>query len=181
MPRGHFDTPGLFDQPTWLLGMVRYLAQQPGSRRQYGIAPHQDSGIFTLLYTDGGAGLEMCPDWTGSGVHRDYEMLDDQLSWQPVPHLEGHWVENFGTLLHRWTNGLCKPTLHRVVPHNPGTERYSLPFFYEPNIDAKIECLGSCVHLQEPLAPTCPGQIALDQMAVTRPPAFMAGVIDHDS
>jgi len=175
MPRDYFDRPGLFDRGTWLLGFVRYQAR--GSRpahglcdrgsRRFGIAPHQDDGIFTLLHTDGSPGLQICPSWEGSDVHRDEAMLDDDLEWIDVPHLPGHWIVNLGTLLNRWSNARFKATLHRVVVADESSERHSLPFFYESNIDAPIECLPSCV-LQEqegvssPLPVCTPGDILLE-------------------
>lgn len=165
MPAGHFDAPGLFDRSTWLLGFVHYhcVASDPG-RGVYGIKPHQDDGIFTLLHTDGSPGLQICPAWRGSGLNREAAMLDEALPWMSVPHLPGHWVVNLGTLLQRWSNGKFKATLHRVVmpePDGEHSDRYSLPFFYEANIDARIECLPSCRDRGEPLPPTTPGEIHL--------------------
>ena len=49
----------------------------------------------------------------------------------------------------RWTNDRWVSTLHRVV--NPprdritGTERLSIAFFHQPNYDALVECLPSCL------------------------------------
>ena len=36
-----------------------------------------------------------------------------------------------------WTGGRYKATLHRVV-NKPKSQRFSVPFFYEPNIDVVI-------------------------------------------
>lgn len=49
-------------------------------------------------------------------------------------------------LLHvrRWTNGLFKSTLHRVV-NTTGKERFSCAFFFEPNFSTRVECLPCCV------------------------------------
>jgi isopenicillin N synthase-like dioxygenase len=46
-----------------------------------------------------------------------------------------------------WTNDRWVSTVHRVV--NPPVEfahreRYSIPFFHQPNFDALIECLPGC-------------------------------------
>lgn len=124
----------------------------------------QDDGIFTLLHTDGSPGLQICPEWTGSGVHRDVAMQDAGLQWEDVEHMPDHWVVNLGTMLQRWSNGAFKATLHRVVSDGRA-ERFSMPFFYEPNIDAQIQCLPSCrVPGKKPMPPTTPGDIML-QMA----------------
>ena len=46
----------------------------------------------------------------------------------------------------RWTNGVCKSTLHRVV--TDGTkERYSTAFFMEPNFNAVSARCGGWVAL----------------------------------
>ncbi len=43
----------------------------------------------------------------------------------------------------RWTNGAFKSTLHRVVSSS-GQERYSIAYFFEPALDAVVECLPQC-------------------------------------
>ena len=47
------------------------------------------------------------------------------------------------SLVRRWTNGRYKSTLHRVLS-TAGRARYSMPFFFEPSFDARVECLPSC-------------------------------------
>ena len=78
---------------------------------------------------------------------RDEAQFSDEILWEPVPFLPGHWIVNLGTDLFRWTQqaaetGSCKPckaTLHRVVPMGK-MERYSMPFFYEANLDTPDPC-----------------------------------------
>jgi isopenicillin N synthase-like dioxygenase len=88
-------------------------------------APHVDSGFVTLLAQDGVAGLEV---------------EDRAGNWIGVPPLEGTLVVNFGKLLERWTGGRVRATRHRVV--GSGAERFSIPFFYEPAVDAVIAPLA---------------------------------------
>jgi isopenicillin N synthase-like dioxygenase len=88
-------------------------------------APHADSGFVTLLAQDGVAGLEV---------------EDRAGNWIGVPPTEGTLVVNFGKLLERWTGGKVRATKHRVV--GSGAERFSIPFFYEPAVDAVIAPLG---------------------------------------
>jgi isopenicillin N synthase-like dioxygenase len=88
-------------------------------------APHVDSGLVTLLAQDGVRGLEV---------------EDRAGQWIGVPPTEGTLVVNFGKLLERWTDGAVRATRHRVV--GTGRERFSVPFFYEPAVDAVIAPLG---------------------------------------
>lgn len=82
---------------------------------------HADSGFITLLAQDGVKGLQ--------AKARDGTWLD-------VQPIEGTLVINFGKLLSRWTGGRIEATLHRVIGRN--RKRYSVPFFYEPSVDAVI-------------------------------------------
>jgi isopenicillin N synthase-like dioxygenase len=84
-------------------------------------APHVDSGLVTLLAQDRVPGLQA-------------KAADG--AWIDVPPTEDTLAVNFGRLLERWTGGRIKATLHRVV--GSGQERYSVPFFYEPRVDAII-------------------------------------------
>lgn len=38
-----------------------------------------------------------------------------------------------------WSNGLYKPTPHRVINADPSESRVSIPFFYEPCYEAIVE------------------------------------------
>lgn len=57
--------------------------------------------------------------------------------WVDVKPLEDAFIINLGDMLQRWTNDTFKSTLHRVM-NKSGKERYSIPFFYEPNFNAEI-------------------------------------------
>ncbi len=83
--------------------------------------PHVDSGFITLLVQNGVSGLQA---QTRSG------------NWVDVPPGEGQVAVNFGQLLERWTGGTIRATLHRIL--GTGRERFSVPFFFEPAIDAVI-------------------------------------------
>lgn len=98
-----------------------FWAEHHGERVYLTGAPHVDSGLVTLLAQDGVSGLQ--------ALARDG-------SWIDVPPVADTLVVNFGKLLERWTGGRIKATQHRVIGH--GEERYSVPFFYEPHVDAVI-------------------------------------------
>jgi isopenicillin N synthase-like dioxygenase len=44
----------------------------------------------------------------------------------------------------RWTNDVYVSTPHRVV-NRTAKERYSIAFFYDPNPDAIVETIPSCL------------------------------------
>lgn len=86
--------------------------------------PHTDSGFVTLLWQDPAGGLQaQAPD----GV------------WTDVPPIPGALAVNFGQMLGEWTGGRVRATPHRVL--GGLNERFSIPFFFEPAVDALIEPL----------------------------------------
>lgn len=98
--------------------------EHKGERRFLAGAAHVDSGFVTLLAQDGVEGLQ--------AKSRDG-------AWVDVPPEEGSLAVNFGGLLERWTGGRIRATEHRVL--SPGRQRFSIPFFYEPAVDAVIRPL----------------------------------------
>jgi isopenicillin N synthase-like dioxygenase len=107
------------------LKLVRY----PGSARDgadQGVGAHKDYGFLTLLLQDQVGGLQ---------VQREDGLFHD------VPPLPGAFVVNLGELLEVATNGYLVATNHRVVSPAGATERFSVPFFYNPRLDARIEPL----------------------------------------
>ncbi len=92
-----------------------------GEHRPISGAAHVDSGFVTLLAQAGVAGLQ-ARSATGD--------------WIDLPPREGTLTVNFGRLLQRWTGDRIKATEHRVLGST--RERFSIPFFYEPRVDAEI-------------------------------------------
>lgn len=105
---------------------VRFGADAPAG--QPGAGVHTDYGNVTLLATDGVPGLQV--------RRRDGQWLD-------VPALPGAFVCNIGDCLMRWSNDVYQSTPHRVSP--PQRERYSIAFFLDPNPDALVSALPTCV------------------------------------
>ena len=155
--KNFFDEQGFFDRGTWLLGLVHYSATvSDGAKGIYGIKPHSDSGMFTLLLGDGQPGLQVCLDKEASVGQRVWLEVDP-----PPP---GHLVVNLGQVLERWSGGRFKATMHRVMLD--GTkERWSVPFFYDPNIDCSIKPLvESDVSSKSSYMPKSLGHLMLERL-----------------
>ncbi len=105
------------------MGAARKL-DTPLGERWVMTGAHTDSGFVTLLWQDLTGGLQARAP---SG------------EWIDVPPSEGGIVVNFGQLLSDWTGGRIKATEHRV--YGGLAERFSVPFFFEPAVDARITAL----------------------------------------
>jgi len=118
------------DAPLATLRMLHYPPQpQSGDHApDSGAGAHTDYGNLTILATDGVAGLQVRAR-TGE--------------WIDAPHIPGTFVCNIGDCLMRWTNDLYVSTPHRVGI--PVRDRYSAAFFLDPNPDARVEVLESCL------------------------------------
>ena len=57
---------------------------------------------------------------------------------------------NLGDLMQRWTNGIYRSNMHRVRNNSSTQDRYSIPFFYSPRPDSRIECLPTCTDAEHP-------------------------------
>lgn len=109
-----------FDNPFPLLKIVRY----PGTEETtQGVGAHKDSGVLTLLWAE--------PDSKGLQVERNGQ-------WHDIPALRDTFVVNIGEMLERATNGYLRATNHRVIAQAAGTERISIPFFFDPNLDTTL-------------------------------------------
>ena len=120
-----------------LLRLLHYTAQiSSPSSGLFAAGEHSDYGMITLLATDHNSGLQI---------------FDSKRSkqWIDVPPREGHFIVNLGDMLQRWSNDLFVSTLHRVV-NSSGVERFSIPFFFEPNFDCMVSCLPTCCSAEYP-------------------------------
>ena len=124
-----------FERPTTWLRLLHYLSQPPTAPDDlYGSAPHTDFGFITLLAQDDVGGLQVqSPDG----------------AWLDVPPRAGTFVMNVGQMLHQWSNGILRATPHRVI-NRSGRERYSVPFFFDPNVGTVIGPLPSCTTADNP-------------------------------
>lgn len=120
-----------FSSPYPFLKLAHYPGHD-GSESNQGVGAHHDPGVLTLLALE--------PNSTGLQVAVNEE-------WVDVPALPGHFVVNIGELLEAATDGYLKATAHRVLPPEPGTSRYSVPFFFSPNLDATLPSVELPAHL----------------------------------
>src|SRR5271167_1059925 len=118
-----------FDRPMATLRLLHYPVPPGGSEPRTGAGAHTDYGNLTLLATDDVGGLEV-------------RARDGQ--WIEAPVVPVAFVVNIGDCLMRWTNDIYVSTPHRVV-NRSARERYSIAFFYDPNPDAMVETIPSCV------------------------------------
>jgi isopenicillin N synthase-like dioxygenase len=125
-----------FARPTTFLRLLHYPPQPPhADHDQFGSAPHTDYGIITVLAQDATGGLQVRPR--------------GQSDWIDAPPIPGSYVLNVADMLARWTNDRFVSTPHRVI-NRSGLERYSIPFFFDTGMDARIECLSTCVTPERP-------------------------------
>ncbi|WP_374441308.1 isopenicillin N synthase family dioxygenase [Stella sp.] len=134
LPEGFFADK--IDRQCGSLRVINYPAQEAGpADGQLRAGAHTDYGSLTILHAeDRPGGLQVrCTDG----------------SWIDVRPRPESFVVNIGDLMAMWTNDRWVSTLHRVG--NPAradaaaSRRISLVFFHQPNYDAVIECLPSCL------------------------------------
>ncbi|THZ71284.1 oxoglutarate 3-dioxygenase [Aureobasidium pullulans] len=114
------------DQSFWQLRMAAYpgVSGEVDSSKS-GLYQHSDFGILTFLLTDEHKGSLKVLAPNG----------EDWMSADPIP---GTLICNIGDMLSVWTDGIYKSTQHKVI-HASKDMRISIPFFFDPNWDARIE------------------------------------------
>lgn len=150
---GHFFDDA-FQDPMAVLRLLHYAKEESNPEDGvYACGAHSDYGMITLLLTDENPGLQI---------------LTKNNEWIDVPPRPGAFVVNLGDMLERWTNGLFRSTKHRVLT-SAESERYSIPFFYEPDFDTRVECLDVCCSEDNPprWEATTSGQHLLDMYKQT--------------
>ncbi len=140
------DLPADFFAPTYermatSLRLAHYPEQlqepEPGQLR-YGA--HTDYMGYTILLQDDAPG--------------GLQVLDADGSWIDAPPQTGAFTVNCGDLLSRWTNGVWKSNIHRVV--NPprsltgSSRRLSVVMFTGPDYEAEIRCIPTCQSDERP-------------------------------
>ncbi|MCJ1387559.1 hypothetical protein MMC18_000402 [Xylographa bjoerkii] len=117
----------------WVMRAIGYPplpAEGEGGDGGVSCGEHTDYGCLTLLLADATRGALQVQARDGGWIAAD-----------PV---EGALVVNIGDMMERWTNGLWRSTRHRVVHRGEGY-RVSVPFFVEPDFEARVRPLEECV------------------------------------
>jgi isopenicillin N synthase-like dioxygenase len=158
LPEDYFDA--WFTTPMVIMSPLHYPPQAASRGQQIdesriGAGAHSDYGCLALLAQDDKGGLQV------------RNTAGRWIDAKPVPET---FVVNVGDMLARWTNDLFPATLHRVI-NTSGVDRYSIPFFYDPDHDAPVEVIPTCLaegeqpryepttslaHLQERFGATLP-------------------------
>lgn len=123
------------------LRFINYPDQQSAPvEGQKRAGEHTDYGALTILKVENAPGGLQVRDRSGN--------------WIDIGYVPGTFVVNIGDLMMQWTNDRWVSTLHRVM--NPPVEaahssrRISMVFFHQPNYDADISCLHTCVSAAKP-------------------------------
>lgn len=121
--KNHTRLDNYFANPTTFLRLQYYPAQPDIiPEHQYGMPPHTDYGALTLLAQDNVGGLQV---------------KQPNGTWLDVSPIPGAFILNTGDMMRRISNNRLIATPHRVI-NISGKERYSIPFFFEPDLEAQI-------------------------------------------
>jgi len=138
------------DKDISMLRAIHYPhREEPPLPGQMRAGAHTDYGSLTIVR----------PEEAPGGL----QVFTQDGDWVDVPVIPGALVVNIGDLMAQWTNDQWTSTRHRVA--NPprdvvaDTERMSIVFFHQPNYDAVVEVLPTCVEPGVPpsYAPTTSG------------------------
>jgi isopenicillin N synthase-like dioxygenase len=133
LPADHF-APSFAGEAHLNLRFLHYPPQDVADDEQFGQGPHTDNSFITILARTEVPGLAVR---LPSG------------EWLAPPVIPGTFLVNLGNMMKRWSNDRFLSTPHAVL-NDSGTDRYSIAFFYSPNVDSVIECLPSCTGPDDP-------------------------------
>ncbi len=98
-----------------------------------GVHHHTDAGALTVLLQDETGGLQVFKDGF----------------WYDVEPVENAFVINTGDMMQVWSNDRYQAAIHRVLAME-SDDRYSIPFFYNPNAETRVRPLPSVITEADP-------------------------------
>eukprot|EP00128_Syssomonas_multiformis_P006248 Colp12_sorted_trinity150504_noHs@19411 len=110
-------------QPHNFMKICRYPSS---SDYRQGVGEHSDYGYLTILLQDDKGGLQV-------------KTMDGE--WVDATPLPGTFIINLGEMLQLATGNYFLATPHRVMSNTSGVDRISIPFFYNPSLDAVVKPL----------------------------------------
>ena len=136
LPETFFDDK--INDPRTILRLLNYPPLQGEVQAgQTRAGAHTDYGTLTILWSPDSRGLQA---------------QDRSGQWVDVVAPSEHFIINIGDLMMNWTNDRWISTLHQVAPHpeTTGKRRQSIAFFHNPNPDALIEVIDTCISADHP-------------------------------
>ncbi|KAL5464457.1 hypothetical protein PMIN06_001224 [Paraphaeosphaeria minitans] len=136
LPEDHFDA--MVTHPGGIARLLYYpppkhpqltVSESVQEKEHIGLGAHSDYECFTLLLSSTTPGLEI---------------LRPSGHWHIATHIADAFIVNVADFMMRWTNGVYKSTVHRVVNRSRRI-RYSVPFFFSVNYEQVIETLPTCL------------------------------------
>ena len=129
------------DRSMGSLAINHYPAQlTPPLPGQLRAGPHTDYGTLTIV----------APTAAPGGL----QIRTPMGHWEDVTVESGTFVVNIGDMMAQWSNDKWVSTVHRVanpeLASGPQGRRLSLVFFHQPNPDAIITCIPTCVSADQP-------------------------------
>ncbi|KKY29083.1 putative flavonol synthase flavanone 3-hydroxylase [Phaeomoniella chlamydospora] len=159
----YFDS--VTTHPGGIARLIHYPAQPekedndtPDAR--LGLGAHTDYECFTLLLCSANPGLEI--------LFPPSPITNGKAIWRPCPVRPGTITVNIADFFQRWTNGLYKSTVHRVMSKMGGEERYSVPLFFSINYDADVLPLPEAAVGKNLYKPMKAGQYVLERLRATK-------------
>ncbi|KAF9303175.1 hypothetical protein BGZ74_004239 [Mortierella antarctica] len=110
--------------PYYRLKCAKYPSVAQGKSATIGCGAHKDTGFLTVLLQDMVGGLQGQDPASGTW-----------MDTRPVPDT---FIVTLGESVERLTDGAYQATVHRVLNSTSGQDRYSIPFFFDPALDAQI-------------------------------------------
>ncbi|KAH7834030.1 hypothetical protein Vadar_012087 [Vaccinium darrowii] len=125
---------GFFNDHTMRFRLNHYPAC-PVPHLALGVGRHKDGGALTILAQDDVGGLQVKRKTDG-----------EWILVKPTPHA---YIVNVGDIIQVWSNDRYESVEHRVMV-NSEKERFSMPFFFNPDHNVMVEPLEELITEQNP-------------------------------